>query len=382
MKCDTGLLHAYVDDALPPAQRDVVAGHLVTCASCRAELAALRARSMAIEGRLAALEPVSYPSADPARALARFRAETLPERPTLWMSIKRSFDMTKNTLWSGKWRPLTIGAAALVCVAILLSFAPVRQAAADFLGVFRVRKFAVIPVDPSKAQQLEELAKLADQGQFGKPTFTREPDAGQQAADAAEAAALAGFAVRVPASLPAGVLGPEVRVTDGPAIHYEMDRAAMQALLDAAGIQDVTLPDVDNVTINVDVPKMVSMKYTSGRGDLTLIQLPSPQVDMPAGLDPVTLGEAAFKWLGMADDDARRLAQTIDWTSTVLIPLPTDVAQAREVTVDGVTGLLLEDNNRARGDSLLMWQRGDMVYGVDGKGVNSDLLLQLADSLQ
>jgi hypothetical protein len=337
---------------------------------------------MAIEGRLVALEPASYPLADPTRALARFRAETLSERPTLWVSIKRSLDMTKNMFWSGRWRPLTIGAAALVCVAILLSFAPVRQAAADFLGVFRVRKFAVIPIDPSKTQQLEELAKLADQGQFGKPTVTREPGAGRQVADAAEAAAMAGFAVRAPASLPAGVQGPEVRVTDGPAIHYEMDRAAMQALLDAAGIQDVTLPDVDNVAINVDVPKMVSMKYTAGGGTLTLVQLPSPQVDMPAGLDPVTLGEAAFKWLGMPDEDARRLAQTIDWTSTVLIPLPTDVAQAREVTVDGVTGLLLEDNSRARGDSLLMWQRGDMVYGVDGKNANSDLLLQLADSLQ
>jgi hypothetical protein len=103
---------------------------------------------------------------------------------------------------------------------------------------------------------------------------------------------------------------------------------------------------------------------------------------MPAGLDPVTLGEAAFKWLGMPAEDAHRLAQTIDWTSTVVIPLPTDVAQAREVTVDGVTGLMLEGNNRARGNTLFVWQRADMVYGIDGEGVNSDLLLQLADSLQ
>jgi hypothetical protein len=382
MKCDTGLLRAYLDDALPPAQRDAVTGHLATCAACRTELAALRTRSAAIEGRLAALAPPTYPSADPARALARFRSETLPEGPIAWVAIKRSFDMTKNTLWNGKWRPLAVGAAALLCLAILFSFAPVRQAAADFLGVFRVRKFAVIPVDPTKAQQLEALAKLADQGQFGKPTFTREPGPGQQVTDAAEAASIAGFAVRVPASLPAGVEGPEVRVADGLAVHYEMDRAAMQALLDAAGIQDVTLPDVDNITINVDVPKMVSMKYTTGGGNLTLVQLPSPQVDMPAGLDPVTLGEAAFKWLGMPAEDAHRLAQTIDWTSTVVIPLPTDVAQAREVTVDGVTGLMLEGNNRARGNTLFVWQRADMVYGIDGEGVNSDLLLQLADSLQ
>ena len=41
MKCDTGLLRAYLDDALSPPERDAVAGHLAACAACREELSVL-----------------------------------------------------------------------------------------------------------------------------------------------------------------------------------------------------------------------------------------------------------------------------------------------------------------------------------------------------
>jgi len=83
--------------------------------------------------------------------------------------------------------------------------------------------------------------------------------------------------------------------------------------------------------------------------------------------------------------DARRLAQTIDWSSTVVIPLPTDVARFREVTVDGVTGLLLEETHKpgsGGNNSMILWQRADIIYAVAGNNVDVKLLLQVADSLQ
>jgi hypothetical protein len=156
-------------------------------------------------------------------------------------------------------------------------------------------------------------------------------------------------------------------------------------VLDATGIQNVRLPDTDKVVIDVDVPMIASQSYTIGAGSLELIQAPSPSVNMPPGVDPAALGEAAFQFLGMPAADAHRLAQAIDWTSTVVIPLPTDVAQYREVTVDGVTGLLLEEKRSSRTggiNSVLLWQRDGMVYAANATNVDTKVLLMAADSLR
>jgi hypothetical protein len=240
----------------------------------------------------------------------------------------------------------------------------------------------VIPVDPSKTSQLESLAQLLDSGQFGEPTVVREPGEGTAVTDASEASAAAGFKVRVPEMLPAGAAKTEFLVAEGPAIHYEMDRAMMQAFVDAAGLKKVRLPDVEKVSIDVDVPMMVSQQYASGSGRLTVVQLPSPEVNIPDGLDPVALGQVAFEFLGMPAADAVRLARTIDWTSTVVIPLPTDVAKYREVTVDGVSGLLLESEKTRRPTQAVLWQRDGIVHAVTAEGLDVKWALAAADSLR
>jgi anti-sigma factor RsiW len=385
MKCDTGQLRAYLDNALLPSARTAVTGHLAGCETCRAELAALKERRALLHGRLTALEPPTDAVPHPARALTRFRAEAQRVRSSLWDILWRGAEMTKQTLLAPKWRPFAVGVTAVLCLAILFSFAPVRQVAADFLGLFRVRKFAVVAVDPAKGKQLESLAQMADAGKFGQPTVVREPGPGQAVADAAEASLVAGFKVRVPSALPESAIRRSFTVDIGPAMHYEMDRPIMQAILDATGIQNVQLPDVEKLVFDVDVPTMIVQSYRIGNGTLSLVQLPSPEVNVPAGIDPVVLGEAAFQFLGMNAEDARRLAHTIDWSSTVVIPLPTDVAQYREVTVDGVTGLLLEEKRTSRAgaaNTLLIWQCDGIVYGLNGTNVDVKVLLQVADSLR
>ncbi|OIO98840.1 MAG: hypothetical protein AUK03_00670 [Anaerolineae bacterium CG2_30_64_16] len=388
MKCDTGLLRAYLDDALSETERGAVAGHLAGCASCQAELAMLQKRSVQVMTRLAILEPEAGEAPDPAAALARFYAGAPAQaasRPApgraLWANLKRSYETMKQSLLTGWRKPVTIGATAVACLLILFSFAPVRQAAADFLGIFRVRKFAVIPIDAAHTRQLEELAQLADRGAFGQPTVVREPGEPQAVASAAEASALVGFPVRVPAALPEGALPRTFNVQSGPAAHFEMDRTTMQAVLDVTQIKGVTLPDVERIVIDLDVPWVVTQSYRRGASLWTISQLRSPQVDMPAGLDLTALGAAAFEYLGMPEADAQRLAQAIDWTSTVVIPLPTEEAEFREVTVDGVTGLLLEPRS-SNPHRVVLWQRDDIVYTVEGVYTDARELLLVADALK
>ena len=388
MKCDTGLLKAYADEALLAVERAQVEAHLASCTACRDELAGLRARAAAVSDLLSALEPNPAEAPSAAQSLVRFRIFATAQQEThagLWATLERSLTMLKETLGTRRWRPLAIGAAAVACLVILFSFAPVRQVAADFLGVFRVRKFAVIPVDQTQQQKLESLAKMAEDGKFGEPTIVRKPGKPQAVADLAEASKLVGFTVAAPQTLPAGATSKSLTVETGPAIHYEMDRAAMQALLDATHAQGVTLPPGDKVTIDVDVPPAVTQDYVLGSGVISITQMTSPQVDIPAGIDPVAISEAGFKFLGIPDADARRLAQSIDWTNTLVIPLPTNILQYREVTVAGASGLLIENrpdsNARYRGN-MLLWQKNGILFAVHATNVDPLLVMQMADSLK
>jgi hypothetical protein len=292
--------------------------------------------------------------------------------------------MIKETFTHGRLRPMAIGAVALACLLILFSFAPARQAAADFLGIFRVRKFAVIPIDQAQLQKLEGLAQQAEDGRFGKPVTVREASKPQPAADLAEASAKVGFAVRAPVALPAGATMKSLTVQRGPAMRYEMDRAVMQALLAATQAQGITLPPADKLTLDVDVPYATTQEYTIGAGRLTVVQMTDPQVNIPPGVDLAAIGEAGFKFLGIPAADARRLAQSIDWTSTLVIPLPTNIVQYREVTVDGVPGLLIEHRaeSGSRRAASLLWQKNGVLYGITTKDVDPLVAMQAADSLQ
>ena len=81
--------------------------------------------------------------------------------------------MSNRTSSVNRWRPAAIGVSVVVILAILFSFAPVREVAADFLGLFRVRKFAVIPLDQQQIDRLAVLAEQFDTDSFGDPQITR-----------------------------------------------------------------------------------------------------------------------------------------------------------------------------------------------------------------
>ncbi len=294
--------------------------------------------------------------------------------------------MIKEIFIHDRLRPAAIGATVLACLLILFSLAPARwgQAAADFLGIFRVRKFAVIPIDPAQQQKIEALLRQAEEGRFGQPIAVREPGEPQPVSDLAEASARVGFTVRAPTVVPAGAIRLSPTVQAGPALRYEMDRAVIEALLEATQAQGISLPAVDKITIEVDVPFVVVQQYTLGVGQVTVTQMASPQVHIPPGIDLAAIGEAGFKFLGMPDADARRLAQSIDWTSTLVIPVPADVVQYREVTVDGVPGLLAEHRGGTTGRRAIsiLWQKDGILYNVESRDVDPLVAMQVADSLR
>jgi hypothetical protein len=384
MRCNPGMIQAYADDDLSTADLEVLKQHMVGCATCQSQLSAVRRRQAGVLARLGALDPPVDEIPDPSQALAVFRVEVLSNSKESASTLRRKAKMIKQTLFTGRWRPVSIGLTAVICLVALFSFAPVRRSAADFLGIFRVRKFAAIPVDPAQAQRLESLADSLDKGTFGKPTTVREAGEAQVMIDAAQASAFAGIQVRTPSVPPLGASLQSLTAQSGPALHFEMDRPTLQAFLNAAGVQGAALPDVEVIKVDVDVPVIVAQRYAAGNAKLTLMQVRSPEVALPDGLDPTALGELGLQVLGIPAADAERIAREIDWTSTVIVPFPTDIARSTEVTVDGSTGLLLEETrqNRSGRGSVLVWERDGIVYSIDGQNVDPSVLVQVGDSLQ
>jgi hypothetical protein len=101
------------------------------------------------------------------------------------------------------------------------------------------------------------------------------------------------------------------------------------------------------------------------------------------------LGEAMLQMLGMTPEEAARLSATIDWTTTLVLPLPSDLGQVQEVPVDGTTGLLFASQWQQEGgdwvkEVSLLWQKGGFVYLVAANGdrdVGNNVVLSLAEAL-
>lgn len=264
------------------------------------------------------------------------------------------------------------GLTAILLLFIAFTLPPVRAAASDFLGLFRVQKFAPISISPEQMNLLEDMA---EQGLHpGTLEMIKEPGPPQDVASQAEAEALAGLTVRTPEALDS----PDaVRVTDGGEGELTIDLESARRILETAGVDPQLLPEsLDRKTVHVTMYSSVEQQWQDGT---LLMQTASPEVDYPDDVDPAVLGEALLQMLGMAPGEAQRLAQNIDWTSTLLLPVPRDLATFRGVQVDGTSGLALS-SVEGRGHSLL-WQKDGIVYLLVGNG-NIRELVRIADSLE
>jgi hypothetical protein len=274
----------------------------------------------------------------------------------------------------------------------VLFVSPAAQAVAqDFLNLFRVKRFTAVTVDPAVVARLEE-GKLDFETLLGDSVETlKEPGQPATVASAEEASQLAGIPVRLPATVPAGYGLPEIQVQGEASLRFTADTARLQAILDTLGVADVTIPgQLNGAVVTVNKPPVVSVQYANGRNRIILVQARNPDISLPDGVRLADLGEIALRVAGMSADDARSFAQSIDWNTTLLVPIPANAASFRDVEVRGATGLLIT-SDRAAGSpaasgkdipqgSVLMWSEGDTVFALSGNP-SGITLVDMANSL-
>lgn len=294
---------------------------------------------------------------------------------------------------ASRLRPWLAAAAALVVGGLAFTVPAVRVAAQSALDLFRVRSFAAVQVDEARMREIGDLQDANPAGALmpferdGEGRDPGEPVEYPTVQAAAAAADLPG--VRTPSTLPAELRLERTMVTGEGESRLVVRAERLERLLDALALSDVHVPSgLDGQRIEVRVPHSVVQHYGNGKRKLVVIEARSPEVSLPPGLDLREMGEIGLRVLGLDAAEARRTAATIDWRSTLLVPMPTNAASFRRVEVGGGRGLLVslapskdESGNRRRGGTVVMWSQWDRVHVVRGD-VSEQEVLEVALSLR
>jgi hypothetical protein len=283
-------------------------------------------------------------------------------------------------------RPAFAGACGAALAVAALTLPPVRAAAREFLDLFRVQRFAAVPVD------LERLETLKTSGIdfktfVGDQVEVLDPAQEPEVVESVElASALAGVDARLPQDPPKDAHLAEIAVLRPGAFRLRIDTAKLEEVAALLGVEDARVPaSWDGATIEVHAPPAVAVRYERTGDPFILVQSTGPEVALPEGVDLAELGALALQMAGMSAEEARLFAGRIDWRSTLLVPIPAQGGNFREVDVNGRKGLLVSgrqpdttdaDGTTRRGQwhSVLLWADEDRVYAAAGPGHGFEVL--------
>ncbi|HLY60282.1 MAG TPA: hypothetical protein VKV95_05905 [Terriglobia bacterium] len=399
MNCLTDeILRAKIDGELNTADAKEADIHLAACPTCRERAEKIARQAEDVRGMITALAPPPVELApDPSFAFARFKAREKADRQAAPSLLGRLFAQKLRPAW---------GAAALAAaISILVSFAPARTWAQKVLAMFRVERITVVPVDLNTLRGANGDATAGKMlGQMisdnvvvtvhGEPTAVANQD---------EASQKAGYKVRL---LSTRTDSPQLTVEGEQAFHMTVNRDRVQSILDEAGRSDLILPDsLDGATLAVQIPPAVVARYghcpsekPKSSGDspapatnqnaevsdcVVVGQVPSPTVSVPPNLDIGQIVELGLQAGGMSAQQAHDFCQKVDWTSTLVLPLPRFVNSYQTVTVDGVDGTLINlprMGPRRSAGYMLVWVKGGYIYTLMGFGDSSNAVA-LAETL-
>jgi hypothetical protein len=379
-----GELRASLDNELDRDQFH----HLEICAECQAQQRTMQAEHARIANRLAFLAPDNEPVPSVISAWSRSPHHSIKQKETSMFKKLFAFPIARTA------------AVAILALAILMAFPTTRALASELLNLFRVQQIAVLPIDTSGMKDLTGNDALGNQLSeliSNSTKVTKEAAEPVTVAEASEASAAAGFDVRLPKEMtPSNIM-----VSGASGFTLTVDRDKVQALLDEAGRNDLALPEsIDGAEISMDIPASVNTtfgtcpeisgeedsQYSRGMGQryqdcIVFAQIPSPTVNAPAEVNMAELAQLGLEFTGMSREEAAALASTVDWTSTLVVPLPRDAATYSDVSVDGVTGSLIQSDSDYAPQFVLLWVKDGVVYFISGSGTDASRAFDLVNAL-
>jgi hypothetical protein len=302
-------------------------------------------------------------------------------------SLREQEATRSRTTWP-RMRTVAAPVVIVVVVAGLLSVPSVRASAQSFLALFRVVNFVAVPVDESRialleSENLDPPHLIGEQVQVledpGLPIGVVSPE---------QASAAAGFAVKVPTYEPTSVVLASIGVKGQQRLRATADAGRLRQVMEALAITDLEVPEgLDGQVVDVRIPPVVIMRYERGGSPaVEFLQAQSPELSLPDGINLSALGEIGLRILGLSPIEARAFAQSIDWHTTLLLPIPAAATSFKQVTINGEPGVVVERVRRLpEGGRLVsnnyLWSHDGRVFVLNGSLSTVDML-KMAESLK
>ncbi len=264
-------------------------------------------------------------------------------------------------------RRALVAAAAVIVMGVLISVPGVRASVAQFVSLFRVVNVVAVPVDSSRLDRLEaedlEIGTLIGE----QVQMVQDPGAPVNVASFADAEAAAGMTLATPQWLPGNSRVIETAVMGERVMRVTANSQRLQQVMDALGINDLEVPDgLDGHVVNVRVPPVVMIRYEHEKARRTrLFQARTPQLTLPSSIDVRALGEIGLRILGLPKAEARQFAQTIDWHSTLVVPVPPNATSFQQVDIAGRRGVLVQHQPRNQSPTTtIIWSTPERVFAL------------------
>jgi hypothetical protein len=265
------------------------------------------------------------------------------------------------------WRWRVLGSAcAVVLIAAAIAVPAGRASIAQFLSLFRVVHIVPVPVDGNridrlKAENLEIGALIGEH-----VDVVHDPGAAVTVASIEEAASAAAMTLALPQWLPSNTQVIETAVMGERVVRVTASSVRLQQVMDALGIDDLTAPaGLEGQVVNVRVPPVVMIRYDHGGRRSRLLQARTPQLTLPDSIDVRALGEIGLRILGLGQAEAKQFAQAIDWHSTLVMPVPPNASQFRQVNINGHLGVVVDHQPRGQSPThTIIWSTPERVFAL------------------
>lgn len=372
-----GDLRAALDQATP----EETAAHLRECRECQARAAQIHTRAARVQRQLNLLAlpaETHLPTARAAREKLRRRAaHSFPQQETPNM-LQKLLNLFRRPQWAA--------AALILLLALTFAFPQVRALAVDFLGLFRIQQIAIVPVNIENLPPGSEQSIQAMQAVLTEDLQLTENGEPLQTEDLSTALAALNFTARLPQNITQPM---RYNIYPGFNAKFTAQAAKMQVILDEMGRADLRLPEgLEGAPIEISVPQVFNVVWgecalpeetrrpESARDCTTFSQVAAPTISAPPGLDLDTLGSIYLQLLGLSAQEAAQFSASIDWTTTLVLPIPTN-ADYQTVQIGTASAIFVQQNNYYE----LLWTENGMVYNLSGFG-NKNTALAIAQNLK
>ena len=307
----------------------------------------------------------------------------------------------ENTWWRNLSKPkFSTAWVTLVVVAVLaasLSIPQVQAIANSFLGLFRVEQIEAVDVGISLStlpQEMEHNFEAID-SLIGDQLIIDKLVQPIQVDNIAEAGEMAGINARQPA-YPEGER--KIFYQEATTVRLVIDQDRWQALLNTMGYGEFVIPkSADGEEVVIDIPSgvvvgigdclyneinEVKLGHPETENCTVFLQSTSPTIEAPAGVDINKAGQLLLQALGMSPAEAEQFSATVNWATTLVVPVPSDM-KYRQVKVEGVDGIYLVEDTYPGEKAVytLLWLKDGMLNALIGDGSLVDAL-KAVDSLE